>query len=734
LNDAFNILSTALDLRGFELRKQDKNMVVAPKNGGRNGGGNRPPIDWTSIMGSQTNLKVYPIQFASATAVARVINDVYASGTTSANPLAQLFNRFGGGGGGGQGRGQIQINANPGGGAGGFQMPQTPQVHASADDFSNSVIVNASSKQQTEIEGIIKQVDKQSTNPFQSHVYKLVYASSDDLASAVQNVLTANAPQGRGGQTSSSTDIGARFQQAARLGSAQASFGTVVSEPRSNSLIVTATPENQSLVGDVIAKLDQPIAFADSAVVIPLSNANALQVAYTINQAFKSPVANTSFAGYGNATRVTGGTGTSNSGNLGSTNGGLRGLGGAAPDNQASIIDQQAKQVELAMADPNSTSGDLKTNVDVSAELALQGFGGGGGIFGGQNRGGQNSQNTANQPMQARDENGKLVNVHNLNGNVTVIPDQNTNSVIVVTNPENMTLVRTILDQLDRIPQQVMIETIICEATLDASDKLGVEWSFVQGKAFGNKGTTGNLSQNFGVQAANPLGFKYTLAGGNLSAFIDALATDTKFTILSTPRIFTTNNVQASINVSQQIPYITSSVVDATGSVSNQYQFTDVGVILTVTPRITANGYVSMDVNQTASDLQNFTSFNAPIINQRVANTTVSVKDGETIILGGIIRNTVSTTVNKIPILGDIPILGNLFKSTSKDNAKDELLVFLTPHIVLNAEDAKKLRDQGMQDLSKGNRDGVQKIIDQQQQLKPIKNSNNTPPPKEGGH
>jgi general secretion pathway protein D len=102
---------------------------------------------------------------------------------------------------------------------------------------------------------------------------------------------------------------------------------------------------------------------------------------------------------------------------------------------------------------------------------------------------------------------------------------------------------------------------------------------------------------------------------------------------------------------------------------------------------------ISMNVTQTANELQGYTSFNAPIVNQREATTTVSVKDGETIALGGIMRKSVTATTNKVPLLGDIPLLGQLFRSTSKADSKTELLVFLTPRIVKNPEDAKKIAD-----------------------------------------
>jgi general secretion pathway protein D len=118
-----------------------------------------------------------------------------------------------------------------------------------------------------------------------------------------------------------------------------------------------------------------------------------------------------------------------------------------------------------------------------------------------------------------------------------------------------------------------------------------------------------------------------------------------------------------------------------------------------------------MDVIQTANDLQGFTSFNAPIVNQREADTTVSVNDGETIVLGGIMRTTVNSTTNKIPLLGDIPILGNLFKSTTKEKQKTELLVFLTPHIVKNAEDAAKVKKDTVEKLSPATKNSIKDAL-----------------------
>jgi general secretion pathway protein D len=352
----------------------------------------------------------------------------------------------------------------------------------------------------------------------------------------------------------------------------------------------------------------------------------------------------------------------------------------------------------LNLQDPNAASGELLTSVGVT-----QGFGGGfpGGGGGGQSSGQRSSTSSttaSNGQALGYDSNGKVIGVHDLTGQVTAISDPNTNSLIIVTTPDNLDLVKNVVDQLDKIPEQVMIQTIIVEATLDKAKQFGLEWSYAQK----SQGITNSLGQNFGLQSTTPAlqGLSYALSGGDLTGFFNMLQTDSKYQVLSTPRIFTSNNMEAQINISQSIPYVVSTVQSTTGTYSYNYAFQDVGIVLTVTPHVTSNGYVTMDVTQTANDLQGYTSFNAPIVNQREAETTVSAKDGETIILGGMIRNQITATVNKIPLLGDIPVLGNLFRNTSKDNQKTELLVFLTPHVVRDPAEAKKLKDESERQVS----------------------------------
>ncbi|MBI5706224.1 MAG: hypothetical protein HZC36_04465 [Armatimonadetes bacterium] len=743
LDDAFQILNTTLSLRNFELRKEGNLMVVRNKQnrGDRGQGGGVLDANAMKAMqdmmeNSRNDLKVYPIKYAAASQIARVVNEVFAFG----DPIQDMINMMtmgsmggginmgsmptmggrqpggfggntggrGGFGGNNQGRGGFGGNTGGFGGRGGFGgggfggmnfgRASTASVRASSDDYSNTVIVNAPRNMQSQVEGLIKQIDKETDTPQTPKVYKLQYSIADDVLPAVQNVLISNAPKGRGSAGNQNVPFEQRIQQAFRMGgNANAAFGSVVSDDRTNTLVVTCTEENHKLVDQVIKQLDVEVKFEPMVQVFSLENARAQDVATIMGQAFGQRQVNGQRMGQNNQNRTnTQNRNNQNRNNQNRNNGTGGGLGGGEPEPSASYDPANPNaELDLALEDSEANYGELMTAINV-AQGGFQIFGGGGGQQ--QNR---NTQGSA-AVQQIRDAQGRIVNARDLAGQISVIPDQNTNSLIIVASPENMDLIRQILASLDRIPEQVLIQTIIVEANIDASQKFGVEWSYSQTRPFGTPGTQGNGNTNFSLQnqTVPAEGFRYTLSGGALTAFLNAIQTDDKFQVLSTPRIFTSNNSEATINISQRVPYVLSTREDQNGNLTFTYAFQDVGIVLTVTPRITSNGYVTMDITQTANDLQGFTSFNAPIINTREADTTVSVKDGETVILGGIIRNTVKSTVKRVPLIGQIPILGELFKSTSKENTKTELMVFLSPRVVRDENEARKLREEHEKQLS----------------------------------
>ncbi len=699
LTDAFQIFSTALGLKGYDLRKQENLLVIRKKDQGGGGGGgaigfpggnNGNNNDFGAD--NQTVLQVYPVTYANASQVARIVNSVFAnSGSQNFGGFRFGSNQAGavdveaalqgrGGFGGGQQRGgfgQQGGNQQRGGFPGGFNRggQQASLVQADYDDYSNQVIVNAPQRFQSQVRDLIKQLDKLTDDPTTTKIYHLQYANATEAVTTIQQVLSANVPRGKGGATTAQTSGPGGFLSALR--GQTAGSGTATADIRSNNVVVTATPENIKIVDKIVQELDQNIPVESTTFVFPLNNAKADEVATLLQSAFGTRTGVN--GGRTGGTTTAGRTSTtSNSNNNNRNNGGGQRLGAQVQGN------------DLALAMAPGSADELETSVGVT-----QGFGQN---FLNQGRGGTNGAQTRTVGTNSA---GQVVNTRDLSNQVTAIADTNTNSLIVVTSPENAAIIKAILDQLDKIPEQVLIETIIVEATLTASDKLGVEWSYTGGG--NNRSNVVTDYNNVGATASTTndnQGFRYTLTGTNYSVFVNALKSDSKFQVLSTPKIFTSNGVEAEINISQSLPYITSSIQNVNGTFTNNYQFTDVGIVLTVTPRITSNGMVAMDVQQTANDLQGYTSFNAPIINQRIANTRVSVKDGETIILGGIIRNAVTTDVRRIPVLGDIPLLGQLFRSNVKTKERTELLVFLTPHVVRDSDEARRLREEEERKIS----------------------------------
>lgn len=691
VSDAFEVLNAALTVRNYSLSKEGNVLLIRNNN---RGGGQQPTFDPAMMAqmmqgrtSSQIDLQVYKIKYAAASQVARVVNEVFAqSGGGGSNP----FSMFGGGG-----MMQFGRGGRTGGRGGGFNPfsmgmggEQQINVRASSDDYSNTVIVNAPRTLATQIADLIDEIDKQTDEPQKTKVYKLEFAVADDVQPVIQSVLQASVPRGRGntGQQNQGGGGGGFFGAIFGGGRNNTQGGTVTSDDRSNAVVVTTTETNQATIASLVKELDAPVEVKQSTIVIPLVNARADQMATLFRQAFgQRQGTNGGNTGTGRTN-----TGTNNATQRRNTNtrtgGGGGGTIGFNPDGTVASIDLDVND-----------DGTLKTSVDVMDGAEAQ-------IFGGfQQGGGQNRQNQqGGGTTTARGADGRLIQVQNLQNQITVIPDQNTNSIIVVGSPDSADLIRQLVSQLDRIPEQVMIETIIVEASLDATQKLGIEWNLTKKGLIGGGSENNVVTSGFGNQGSTgqPQGMRWTISGKDYGVFMNALQSDTKFNVLSTPRIFTSNNVQAEINISQRIPYVISQRTDANGNITYNYDFQDVGIVLTVTPRITAGGVVTMDVTQTANDLQGFTTFNAPIVNQRQAETTVSAKDGETIILGGIIRNSVTTTTNKIPLLGDLPVLGNLFKSTNKTNNKTELMVFLTPRIVRDPAETKNLTQGQFKELS----------------------------------
>lgn len=279
-----------------------------------------------------------------------------------------------------------------------------------------------------------------------------------------------------------------------------------------------------------------------------------------------------------------------------------------------------------------------------------------------------------------------------ISGEVNVQADTTTNSLVFLASPRYFDRLKEMVAELDYARPQVMVEVVIAERTINDDSQLGAEWSILTttGKLFGNV-LTSALTTGFNLSDTITQGFKYSITNQNIQAVIQALKTNTKLNILSTPRILTSDNSSATIKVGEKVPFLTSRQVTDTGSVYNSYDYQDVGIDLTVTPHINPDGYVSMSVNPSISKIEEVTYYDAPVIANREATTEVMVKDGETVIIGGLMKDDLTESVSKVPLAGDIPLVGKLFQYKSSKKEKTELLVFLTPKVVRNAEDFKNL-------------------------------------------
>jgi len=270
-------------------------------------------------------------------------------------------------------------------------------------------------------------------------------------------------------------------------------------------------------------------------------------------------------------------------------------------------------------------------------------------------------------------------------GDIRVIADDSTNSLVILATATEYRMIEGTLRKLDIVPLQVLIEATILEVQLNDSLEYGVEWFF----------QTGNFALEFVPTSVLTAGFSALFANGNDIAIVSALSDVTDIKVVSSPQLMVLDNQSARLQVGDQVPFESGNVVGEGGTTSNLFQQIDTGVILEVTPRINAGGLVVLEIVQEVSNVAEDSGVGGnPIIQQRQVESTVAVQSGETLALGGLIRDNHTEAVNGIPILMDIPILGNLFKSTSDTTNRVELLVLITPSVVRNLDEARKVTDE----------------------------------------
>jgi len=297
--------------------------------------------------------------------------------------------------------------------------------------------------------------------------------------------------------------------------------------------------------------------------------------------------------------------------------------------------------------------------------------------------------------------------------NVRITADKATNSLIIMAEKDDYNVLEDIIKKLDIPRSMVYIEALIMEVNVDKDFNLGVEWmasgtSTYEGKNIaygGGSGKGGSIPGMSGVDGAPfPVGLSLGIIGEgitlggiffpSISAFINAHEKDKDVHILSTPQILTTDNEEAIITVGKNVPFQTrSGSTSSSNDIYSSYEYKDVGITLKITPQISKDRLVRLKISQEISKLDDLatTSDDRPTTLKRTIETTVVVKDNNTIVIGGLIDTSSNVTVNKVPLLGDLPLIGALFRSTSRSSEKTNMFVFLTPHVLQGPEEAADL-------------------------------------------
>jgi len=324
-------------------------------------------------------------------------------------------------------------------------------------------------------------------------------------------------------------------------------------------------------------------------------------------------------------------------------------------------------------------------------------------------------------PTKAAGKGGPQKKLPFVSEDVKITADKATNSLIIMAGKEDYQVMDEVIKKLDVPRSMVYIECLIMEVNVNKQFNLGVQWQAGGTTKIDNKdaafggGFIPEVPIVSGIQTTlpSPSGFslgifteRITIGGmvfPNLAAIINAYKKDKDVHFLSTPQILTTDNEEASITVGKNVPFQTRSAADSGVETYSSYEYKDVGITLKITPQISHDRLVRLYINteSTKLDEQATTSSDRPTTLKRTVDTTVIVKDTNTVVIGGLIDDSFSETTYAVPCLGDIPFFGYLFKTKARGGDKTNLYVFITPHVVENPAEAKAILDNKKDEVDK---------------------------------
>ena len=641
----------------------------------------------------------------------------------------------------------------------------SPVVNVTIDARTNTLIVQASPRDMQQVAEIITRLDTKNGN-FVSEVrfIKLEHATASDVAAIMQSAIgaatggaTVQQQGGFGAQPQATS--GTAGQQAAmirflkvdsrgrRLMSSGILSGVkITTDPRANALVVTAPSEDMDLIETLVHEIDLIPAAEAQIKVFTVVNGDATNLATMLEQLFGLPTTTQGGGGgFGGALGQI--VQTTTAGNETS----VVQLHFAVDVRTNSII-ASGTMGDLAVVEAVLTkldAGDVRTRKSVVLRL--------------KNSPATDVANTLNTYLTTQrtfDQSAPgLTSVYEeFEREVTIVPEPVTNSLVLSATPRYFEEVKGIIEQLDARPLMVTIQVLIASIDLGDTNEFGIELGLQDSTLFdrsvlsnpvvtsttlptgtttqtviaannapgfnfndtsnplGNSGLGTNLNPstvagqsltNFAVGRQSSLGYGGLVLSAqsqNVSALIRALAENHKVEVLERPQITTLDNQPANVQIGQNVPTITTVNNSAVTGQVNSITYTKVGVILGVTPRISPDGLVVMQIDAEKSVLEPeatgipiFSSptgqvVRSPIIDSTTAQTTVSAMDGQTIVLGGLISKNKNESHRSVPWLGDLPLIGNLFRFDSTSCERTELLIIMTPHIIRTAADAEALK------------------------------------------
>ena len=514
---------------------------------------------------------------------------------------------------------------------------------------SNSLMITDTESNILRIQELIEFLD-QATARIEPRIYQIIYADANEIASKLNEIITmaqtdqkktAITPVGNPAARTPPGVIRARASGAKPASPTQATISSterastviiqgtvkVMADERTNIILIFSQEDNFEFFDTIIEVLDVEVEPVTTFEVVNLEYADAVDLAGTLND----------LIGAASSSRSSSGSSSTSS----------RSTGGSSSRNTSS----------------NSRSPSSNTRVAPKALPA--------------------------------GESASIENLNRLSEDTKILADERSNSILLMGQKSDIAAIKKVIATLDVMLEQVVIEAAIFEIGLDDSLEHGIDWIYrsQDGNKVGAWDGKSILTNTVGNVVSGALSYYLNAPGINTEFLINLSKTDTDARLIQTPVIMTTDNTEATLTIGEQRPVVTStsSFANSSGTQSSNYEYKDIGIQLTVTPRINPQRFVVMELVQKADQLGGNIEIDGnlvPIIKNREFSASIAVPEGGTVVLGGLISTDVVDTVNKIPILGDIPLIGRyLFSSILKVEAQRELIVLMTPYVMTNQKE-----------------------------------------------